>query len=335
MTASDVDLSTTYLGLRLRSPIVASAGPLTGDRSSWAALEASGVGAIVLPSLFEEQIEREASAIDAASALGAGLSAETSTYLPSLDEHDDTAALHLRLVEVARDRLSVPVIASLNGTSSGGWVHYARRLEGAGAHAIELNIYDIVVDPHTPSVDVEQRYLDLVTSVRAQVSVPIAVKIGPWFTSLPHFAATLEAAGADGLVLFNRFYQPDIDLDTLDVAPRLELSTSADCRLPLHWIAILRGLLSCSLAGTTGVHEGADALKLLLAGADVAMTTSALLRHGPLHVAAMLAWISEWMKSREYVSVDQLKGSTSRRNVPDAKAYDRTNYYQELHSWRG
>ena len=329
-----VDMSTTYLGLHLPSPIVASAGPLTGDQRCWSALEAAGAGAIVLPSLFEEQIEREAFAMDAAMSLGAHVSAESSAYLPDVDDLDTTSAWHLGLVELARDSLSVPVIASLNGTSSGGWVHYARALEDAGAHAIELNIYDVIVDPHTTSADVERRYLDLVAAVRAVVSVPLAVKLGPWYTSLPHFAAELEATGVDGLVLFNRFYQPDIDLDTLRIAPRLELSTSADARLPLHWIGILRGVVACSLAATSGVHEGADALKQLLVGADVAMTTSALLRRGPQHVATMLRWIREWMKEREYDSVEQLKGSVSRPNSSDPEAYERANYYHVLHSWR-
>ena len=329
-----VDMSTTYLGLHLPSPIVASAGPLTGDQRCWSALETAGVGAIVLPSLFEEQIEREAFAMDAAMSLGAHVSAESSAYLPDVDRLDTTSAWHLGLVELARDSLSVPVIASLNGTSSGGWVHYARALEDAGAHAIELNIYDVIVDPHTTSADVERRYLDLVAAVRAVVSVPLAVKLGPWYTSLPHFAAELDATGVDGLVLFNRFYQPDIDLDTLHIAPRLELSTSADARLPLHWIGILRGVVACSLAATSGVHEGADALKQLLVGADVAMTTSALLRRGPQHVATMLRWIREWMKEREYDSVEQLKGSVSRPNSSDPEAYERANYYHVLHSWR-
>ena len=329
-----VDMSTTYLGMHLPSPIVASAGPLTGDQRYWSALEAAGVGAIVLPSLFEEQIEREAFAMEAAMSLGAHVSAESSGYLPEVADVDTTSAWYLAMVELARDSLSVPVIASLNGTSSGGWVHYARALENAGAHAIELNIYDVIVDPHITSADVEQRYLDLVAAVRAVVSVPLAVKLGPWYTSLPHFAAELEAAGVDGLVLFNRFYQPDIDLDTLHITPRLELSTSADARLPLHWIGILRGVVACSLAATSGVHEGADALKQLLVGADVAMTTSALLRRGPQHVATMLRWIREWMKEREYDSVEQLKGSVSRPNSSDPEAYERANYYHVLHSWR-
>jgi dihydroorotate dehydrogenase (fumarate) len=329
-----VDMSTTYLGMHLPSPIVASAGPLTGDQRYWSALEAAGVGAIVLPSLFEEQIEREAFAMEAAMSLGAHVSAESSGYLPEVADVDTTSAWYLAMVELARDSLSVPVIASLNGTSSGGWVHYARALENAGAHAIELNIYDVIVDPHITSADVEQRYLDLVAAVRAVVSVPLAVKLGPWYTSLPHFAAELEAAGVDGLVLFNRFYQPDIDLDTLHITPRLELSTSADARLPLHWIGILRGVVGCSIAATSGVHEGADALKQLLVGADVAMTTSALLHRGPQHVATMLRWIREWMKERDYDSVEQLKGSVSRPNSSDPEAYERANYYHVLHSWR-
>jgi len=329
-----VDMSTTYLGMHLPSPIVASAGPLTGDQRYWSALEAAGVGAIVLPSLFEEQIEREAFAMEAAMSLGAHVSAESSGYLPEVADVDTTSAWYLAMVELARDSLSVPVIASLNGTSSGGWVHYARALENAGAHAIELNIYDVIVDPHITSADVEQRYLDLVAAVRAVVSVPLAVKLGPWYTSLPHFAAELEAAGVDGLVLFNRFYQPDIDLDTLHITPRLELSTSAEARLPLHWIGILRGVVGCSIAATTGVHEGADALKQLLVGADVAMTTSALLHRGPQHVATMLRWIREWMKERDYDSVEQLKGSVSRPNSSDPEAYERANYYHVLHSWR-
>jgi dihydroorotate dehydrogenase (fumarate) len=327
-------MSTTYLGLHLPSPIVASAGPLTGDERYWSTLEEAGVGAIVLPSLFEEQIEREAFAMDAAMSLGAHVSAESSAYLPDFGDLDTASASYLGLVEQARERLSVPVIASLNGTSSGGWVHYARSLECAGAHAIELNIYDVIVDPHSTSADVEQRYLDLVAAVRAGVSVPLAVKLGPWYTSLPHFAAELEAAGVDGLVLFNRFYQPDIDLETLRITPRLELSTSADARLPLHWIGILRGVVSCSLAATSGVHEGADALKQLLVGADVAMTTSALLRRGPRHVATMLRWIREWMTVRDYDSIEQLKGSVSRPNCSDPEAYERANYFHVLHSWR-
>ncbi len=329
-----VDLSTTYLGLRLRSPIVASASPVTGDPELWEEIEQAGAGAIVLPSLFEEQIEHEAFATDATLDQGTDTFAEALSYHPEVEAYDTVPARYLALVEQARERLSIPVIASLNGTTSGGWVQYAHHLESAGAHAIELNVYDVVADPRQSAADVERRYIELVEGVRAEVKVPFAVKLGPWFTSLGHFALALEEAGADGLVLFNRLYQPDIDLDTLDVTPRLQLSTSAESRLPLHWIGILRGFMSCSLAATTGVHEGADAMKLLLAGADVAMTASALLRHGPERIAEILAWMGDWMTERDYESVDQLKGSVSQRNVPDPAVYERANYYQVLHSWR-
>jgi dihydroorotate dehydrogenase (fumarate) len=329
-----VDLSTTYLGLRLSSPIVASASPMTGDASRWNDIEEAGAGAIVLPSLFEEQIERDSFAVEATLDQGTDAFAEALSYLPDVDDFDVGPGRHLALVKLARERLSIPVIASLNGTTPGGWVRYARHLEDAGAQALELNVYDVVADPRQSAADVEQRYLDLVAEVRAEVTVPLAVKLGPWFTSLGHFAVALQSAGADGLVLFNRLYQPDIDLDTLDVTPRLQLSTSAESRLPLHWIGILRGITSCSLAATTGVHEGADAMKLLLAGADVAMMASALLEHGPTRIAEVLSWMNDWMTEREYSSVDQLRGSVSQRNVPDPGVYERANYYQVLHSWQ-
>lgn len=329
-----VDLSTTYLGLRLNSPIVASASPVTGNPGCWEQLEQAGAGALVLPSLFEEQVEHESFAVDSTLAYGADSYGESLSYFPDVDGYDAGPARHLALVEQARERLTIPVIASVNGSTPGGWVHYARSLEDAGAHAIELNIYDVIVDPRRDAADVEQRYLELVEAVRAVVKVPLAVKLGPWFTALGHFALSLEEIGVNGLVLFNRLYQPDIDLESLTVTPRLQLSTSAELRLPLHWIGILRGFVSCSLAATTGVHEGADALKLLLAGADVAMTASALLLHGPGHIADLLAWIRTWMTQRDYDSIEQLKGSVSQPNVPNPDAYQRSNYYQVLHSWR-
>jgi len=334
-TPRTVDLSTTYLGLRLNSPIIASASPVSGNPARWSELERAGAGAVVLPSLFEEQIVRESFDLDTALDLGTETFAESLSYLPELELYDVGPAHHLGLVEQARSRLSIPVIASLNGTSAGWWVQYARHLESAGAHAIELNVYDVISYPRQSAADVEQRYIELVEAVRAEVTVPLAVKLGPWFTSLGHFALALQSAGADGLVLFNRLYQPDIDLDTLDVAPRLQLSTPAESRLPLHWIGILRGFLSCSLAATTGVHDGSDAMKLLLAGADVTMTASAVLRRGPQCIASMLEWMKDWMVEREYDSVDQLRGSVSQRNVPDPDVYQRANYYQILHSWKG
>jgi dihydroorotate dehydrogenase (fumarate) len=328
-----VAITTQYLGLTLQSPLVASASPLTGDPSMWEQFERAGAGALVLPSLFEEQVERQAFAVERILEQGTESFGEAMSYLPQLDAYDNGAISHLTLVESARDRLSIPVIASLNGVSPGGWVRYARHLAEAGAHAIELNLYDVVVDPRRSSLEVEQRYLELVEEVKAEIDVPLAVKIGPWFTALAHFAAALQDAGANGLVLFNRFYQPDIDLDSLDVRPHLHLSTSDELRLPLHWVGVLRDVVSGSLAASGGVQRGRDAIKLLLAGADVVMVTSALLRHGPGHLEAIEAEMRTWMDDRDYESVEQLKGSVSRANVPDPDVYDRANYFQMLHSW--
>ncbi|MDO8361868.1 MAG: dihydroorotate dehydrogenase-like protein [Actinomycetota bacterium] len=327
------DLTTNYLGLRLRSPLVASAGPVTGNPALWQRLEAAGASAIVLPSLFEEQIENEAWAMSFASDLGADQFGEALSYLPAFNQPDVGPARHLALVEQARELLEIPVIASLNGTTPGGWVRYAKHLAEAGAHAIELNLYDIVTDPQVTAADIEHRYVELVEEVKAEISVPLAVKVGPWFTAFGNLAHRFEEAGADGLVLFNRLYQPDIDLDTLDVVPRLSLSTSAEIRLSLHWMANLFGTVKCSLAASSGVHDGADALKLLLAGADVVMTTSALLQHGPEHLEVMERFMRQWMTERDYDSVDELRGSVSRGNVPDPQVYERANYYKVIHSW--
>jgi len=328
------DLTTIYLGLPLRSPLVASAGPITGDSTMWQRLEEAGAGAIVLPSLFEEEIEQEAESRAFAEEFGTDMFGEALSYLPDLDVPDVGPARHLAFVEKARSKVSIPVIASLNGTSPGGWVRYAKHLADAGADAIELNLYDVVVDPTISSAEVESRYVELVEEVRAEIAVPLAVKLSPWFTALGNLAVRLQAAGADGLVLFNRLYQPDIDLETLTVVPRLALSTPTESRLPLHWIANLHRVVDISLAATTGAHDGADAMKLLLAGADVVMTTSALLRHGPEHLRVMERFMRDWMTEREYDSVAELRGSMSRKNVPDPQVYERANYYQVLHSYR-
>lgn len=329
-----MDLRTNYLGLELRSPLVPSAGPITGNPAMWQRLQDAGAGAIVLPSLFEEEIEYEAFAVGFAEEHGVDAYGEALSYLPTLDQPPVGPGRHLALVEQAREVLEIPVIASLNGTSPGGWVRYAKHLADAGAHAIELNVYDVVVDPDLSADDVERRYVELVEEVKAEIQVPLAVKLGPWFTAFGNFARRLEAAGADGLVLFNRLYQPDIDLDSLEVVPHLALSTSVAARLPLHWVANLHGTVNCSLAATSGVHDGADALKLLLAGADVVMSTSALLRHGPEHLVVIERFIRQWMADRDYDSVAELRGSVSRGNVPDPQVYERGNYYRVIHSWR-
>jgi dihydroorotate dehydrogenase (fumarate) len=328
-----IDLTTMYLGLELHSPFVASPGPVTGDPAMWARLEASGAGAIVLPSLFEEQIEHEAFAVEYALGYGTDSNGEALSYLPHLDGVEVGPDHHLDLVEDAKAALSIPVIASINGVSPGGWVRYAKLLAEAGADAIELNLYDTVSDPMTSAPEVEHRYMELIEEVKCEISIPLAVKIGPWFTALAHTAKAFEVAGADGLVLFNRLYQPDIDLDTLEVRPKLQLSTSADARIALHWIGVLREFSHGSLAASGGVHTGMDALKLLLAGADVVMTTSALLHHGPEHLLDMRRELVAWMDERDYDSVQQLRGSVSRANVPDPQVYDRANYFQTIHSW--
>jgi len=323
------------LGLHLRSPLVASAGPITGNPAMWQRLQAAGAGAIVLPSLFEEEIEHDSFAVGFAEDHGADMFGEALSFLPRLNQPAVGPGRHLALVEQAREQLDIPVIASLNGTSPGGWVRYAKHLADAGAHAIELNLYDIVVDTQITAAEIERRYVELVEEVKAEISVPLAVKLGPWFTAFGNLAAQLQQAGADGLVLFNRLYQPDIDLDTLDVVPKLSLSTSIETRLPLHWIANLYGQVPCSLAASSGVHDGADALKLLLAGADVVMTTSALLLHGPEHLVAMEKFMRHWMVERDYDTVAELRGSVSRGNVPDPQVYERANYYRVIHSWTG
>lgn len=327
------DLSTRYLGLTLRAPVVASASPMTNDDRALRALDDAGVGAVVLPSLFEEQLEHEELAIDNMLETGAGAFAEAQTFFPELEDYNTGPDRYLTHLEQTKEALSVPVIASLNGVSLGGWLRYAHLLEQAGADAIELNVYRVAAHPEVTGTDVEQETLELVTAVSEAVGVPVAVKLSPFFSSLANFACRLEDAGAAGLVLFNRFYQPDLDLDTLEPTPRLVLSTSNELRLPLRWIGLLRGSLDASLAATTGVHTSDDVAKVLLAGADVAMMTSALLQNGPRHVADVLDELRAWMVEREYDSVEQLKGSAAAATGPDPEAYERANYVTTLASY--
>ena len=325
-----VNLRTRYLGLDLACPIVASAGPVTQHLETLERLEAAGAGAVVLPSLFEEEIVQAAASVHRVLSQGAESSPEARSYLPELPAYDTGPERYLQLVADAKDRLQIPVIASLNGSTPGGWLRYARDLADAGADAIELNVYFVAADvAHTPH-EVEARYLELVAAVRGAVSVPLAVKVAPYFSAMAHTAARLVDAGADGLVLFNRFYQPDIDLETLDVLPDVSLSTSTDLRLPLRWIAILRGHVRAGLAISGGVHDPEDVVKAVLAGADVAMTTSALLRNGPEHVTTLRRGLGDWLDSREYDSVAQACGSVSRQAVPDPDVYERANYVAAL-----
>ncbi|MGD9705639.1 MAG: dihydroorotate dehydrogenase-like protein [Acidimicrobiia bacterium] len=327
-----VDLRTRYLGLDLTGPIVASAGPLTGRLETLQRLAAAGAAAVVLPSLFEEDIVAAAFEQQALYDQGAGVFGEAFDYLPDLPGTASSIDRHVQLVADASARLDVPVIASLNGTSPGGWLSAATALADAGAAAIELNLYVVAADPADTAATVEDRLIDLVLAVRSAVAVPIAVKLSPFFSALGNVAEAIAGAGADGLVLFNRFYQPDIDLDSLAVVPSLDLSTSADLRLPLRWIAILRDRIPCSLALSGGVHTAEDALKGLLAGADVVMSTAALLQHGPEHVRTLLDGVTAWLDHNEYESVAQLRGSMSQRSVPDPDAYERANYVRVLRS---
>jgi dihydroorotate dehydrogenase (fumarate) len=327
------DLRTRYLGLALRSPLVASSSPLTGSLDSLRRLEDAGVAAVVLPSLFEEEITEEALAVHGALEAGAGSFAEALDYHPGRASYETGPEPYLELVAAAKRALRVPVIASLNGDTPGGWLEYARLVEGAGADALELNLYQVAADPAHSSAALEARDLELVAAVRAAIGIPLAVKLSPYFTGLAHFACRVVEAGADGLVLFNRFYQPDLDLETLEVAPHLVLSSSHELRLPLRWIGILRGRVAASLAATSGVHGAEDVLKVLLAGADAAMQASALLQRGPGLVGEIEADLGRWLEAREYESVEQLKGSVSRGAAADPEAFERANYRRTLRSW--
>ena len=330
-----LEIGARYLGLELKSPIVASASPLTARPDVAALLEASGAGAIVLPSLFEEEIRAEELGLNAALEQGTEHFAEALDYFPAMPELIDAGDRYLANLEQVRARVSVPLIASLNATSEGGWVRYARLLADAGADAIELNIYHLAADPNMSSADIEDADLDIITAVRAAVGVPLAVKLSPHYTALASFAERVLVAGADGLVLFNRFYQPDLDLDTFDVTPNHELSRPADARQALRWIAILRAQLGpdVSIAATSGVWSRTDALKLIAVGADVAMTTSALLHNGPAYLATIVGELQSWLIEHEYESVRQLRGSASASSVPDPSAYERANYMRNLRSW--
>ena len=328
-----VDLRTPYLGLELKHPIVASASPLTGSVDSLKRLQDAGVAAVVLPSLFEEQIEHEEMAAHNLMLYGAELSPEAHGFFPEMLNHPTGPDRYLKLVKDAKQALSVPVIASLNGHTPGGWTSIARQLQDAGADAIELNVYFLAASVDDTSADVEQRYVDLVAAVTRQVGIPVAVKVAPYFSAMANMAARLTKAGASGLVLFNRFLQPDILLDELEVSPHLVLSTSDELRLALRWIAILQGRLKGDLAATGGAHTRDDVLKLLLAGADCVMLASSLLAKGPGLVDTLVRGVQAWMSERDYASVAQMKGSLSQQSCPDPDAFERANYMRALQSY--
>jgi len=328
------DLSTTYLGLPLAHPVVASASPLGKTLDGVRALEDGGAAAIVLASLFEEQILRDNESFARYAAAGTESFAESLSYFPSVSSLAVGPDDYLKLVADARAAVRVPVIASLNGSTERGWVDFARLLETAGAHALELNIFHLPVSAAATGRAVEDRYVHIVQAVRNAIGIPLAVKLGPYFSAFGEMAGRLVDAGADGLVLFNRFYQPDFDLEKLEVVANLELSTPFEIRLPLLWIAVLRGRLQASLAATSGVQSSAEVVKYLLAGADAVMTTSALLRNGASHIRTLVEGLAGWLEDHDYESVAQLRGAMSQHNVADPEAFERANYVRILQSWR-
>lgn len=327
------DLRTGYLGLTLKNPVVISACPLTERIDTLQKLEEHGAAAAVFPSLFEEQIEREEMELHGLYETGAETYGESLSYFPDMVDYNAGSTNYLRMLELAVQSVGIPIIGSLNGVSRGGWVRFARSIEDAGAAALELNVYGIFPDPARTAAHVEAELVDLVTAVRERISIPLAVKLPPFFTAFANLATRLADAGADGLVLFNRFVHADIDLDTLRVAPNLVLSEPFESRLPLMWVALLRGRVSASLAATSGVHAPADVVKLLLSGADVTMTASAIYRRGPEHVRTLVSGLSAWMTENEYDSVEQMKGSLSHAHAPDPGVFERVGYMRTLASF--
>lgn len=328
-----VDLKTTYLGLSLKNPLVASASPLSKKVETAQQLEAAGVSAVVMYSLFEEQIIQESIKLHADLTRGAEGFAEATEFLPDYGLYSIGPERYLEQLQALKVVLSVPVIGSLNGVSSGGWVNYAEKIEAAGADALELNLYYLSTDPGLSSGEVEDSHIKLVNDIRKRVSIPLAVKLSPFFTSLPNFARRLVEAGVDGLVLFNRFYQPDFDLDELEVVPNLVLSNSHELRLPLRWIAILYGRIQADFALTSGVHSAVDVIKAMMAGASVTMVTSEFLQNGTGRAAEILSDIQTWMEQNEYDSITQMKGSMSQRAVTDPASFERANYMRVLSSY--
>jgi dihydroorotate dehydrogenase (fumarate) len=327
------DLSTTYLGLKLKNPLVASASPLSEKVDTVKQMEAQGVSAVVMYSLFEEQIIHESHELDHYLSRGTYSYAEAVTYLPDLGRYSVGPDSYIEHVRRLKEATSIPIIGSINGVSSGGWIEYAEKIEQAGADAVELNIYYLPTDPEITSTELEDNYVQLVRDVCAKVNIPVAVKLSPFFTSLPNLARRIVAAGASGLVLFNRFYQPDFDLENLEVVPNLELSRSQELRLPLRWIALMYGNVQADFALTTGVHTHLDMLKGLMAGASVTMAASSLLRNGVPYAARLLGDFHQWMEINEYESVMQMKGSLSAKALSKSQPLERANYMKELNSY--
>ena len=329
-----VDLSTTYLGLKLKNPLVASASPLSERVETVRQLEAAGIAAIVMYSLFEEQIIHESLELDQFLFNGTEISAEINSFYPQTGKYTLKADAYIETLARIKEAVNIPVIGSLNGVSTGGWIKYARKIEAAGADALELNLYFLPTDPALTSSRIEENYVTLVRDIRNSIKIPLAVKLSPFFTAMPNFARRMVEAGANGLVLFNRFYQPDLDLENLEVIPNLVLSTSNELRLPLRWIAILYGHIQADFALTSGVHTAEDVLKAGMAGASVAMMASVLLEKGIDRIPVILAEMEEWLTGHDYESYMQLKGSLSQKSVKEPAAFERANYMKVLNSFK-
>lgn len=328
-----MDLTTSYLGIRLKNPVVASSSPLWENVSNIRTLEDSGASAVVLPSIFEEQLQMEGQYLDRDLARGAESFGEALSYFPVLRNYNLGPDGYLVLIRKAKSAVSIPVIASLNGVSRGGWIKYARDAQDAGCDAIELNLYSLVTDPTRTSVQVENSYCDLVRELKSSLRVPVAVKLSHFLTAPANFAGQLDLAGANALVLFNRLYQPDFDIEQLEVTPRLALSHSQELLLRLHWVAIIYGRVQSDLAITGGVHTAEDVIKSMMVGAKVAMMTSVLLQKGIRHASSVLADLVRWMEEHEYQSVQQMQGSMSYRSAPNPAAFERVNYMRTLSSY--
>jgi dihydroorotate dehydrogenase (fumarate) len=328
-----IDLSTTYLGLKLKTPLVASSSPMCQDVGNVRRMEDAGASAVVLQSLFEEQIDIDEGELDRFLTESSGISAEATTHFPDLMRPVMGPETYLAHIAKCKQAVRIPIIASLNGTSIGGWLHYAKQMQQAGADALELNIYHIEVDGNVSGEQVERKYVDLVKAVKAEVTIPVTVKLGPYFSSMVNFAKKLDAAGADGMVLFNRFYQPDFNLESLEVVPNLILSNQYELLLRLNWIAVLYGQVKADLALTGGVHTATDVVKAMMAGAKVAMMTSALLKRGISYLDTLSTELLVWLGEHEYDSIRQMQGSMSRNAVPQPTAFERANYLRVLSSY--
>jgi len=329
------DLKTKYLGLELKNPLVASSGPLCKDVGQILKMEDSGIAAVVLHSLFEEQINLESNELDRFLSKDENSFAEALQYFPDMQGYNIGPEGYLEHIRKAKEAADIPIVASLNGVSTGGWIRYAKLIEEAGADGLELNVYYMPTDPGMTSAKVEKMYCDLVSHVKASVHIPVAVKLGPFFSAIPNMARQLDAASADAIVLFNRFYQPDFDLETLEVVPNLLLSNSSELLLRLHWVAVLYGNIKADIAITGGVHTAEDVVKSMMAGARVAMMTSALLRNGAEYPVKLLEDLLEWMETHEYVSIEQMQGSMSQKAVAEPAAFERANYMKVLSSYTG